>query len=131
MADPENQSRRFSDQELDEFRSELLALRKRIVGDVNSLSEETLHERDAGDLSHLPIHLADAGSDDQDQERALELLKSEQRLVEEIDAALDRIEDGSYGVCEATGRPISIERLQLIPWARYTAEAARSRERSG
>ena len=76
----------------------------------------------------MPIHMADIGTDNYEQEFALGLMDEEKKLLEEIDAALSRIEDGSYGICEATGKAISKARLKAKPWARYCVEHARKLE---
>lgn len=119
----------LSAKDLDYFRRKLLAARARLVSDITDMSEETLHSYEAGELSKLPLHLADASSDNEMQERMHGLLESERDMVEEINAALERIEEGTYGVCEATGKPIPKQRLEFIPWTRYTIEAEREREK--
>jgi DnaK suppressor protein len=77
------------------------------------------------------MHMADAGSDSYDRDFALGLLSHEQDAAYEVEAALNRIRDGSYGKCELTGKPIPASRLEAIPWTRFTAEAEKSVERSG
>jgi RNA polymerase-binding protein DksA len=79
----------------------------------------------AGDLSSMPIHMADIGTDNYEQEFALGLLDSERKLLHEINEALQRIEDGVYGICEGTGEPIPKARLEASPWARYCVAYAR------
>ncbi len=79
----------------------------------------------------MPIHMADIGSDNFEQEFALGLMDSERKMVHEIDDALQRIEDGTYGICEATGKPIPKARLEAQPWARYCVEHARTLEKGG
>src|SRR6266481_4579149 len=68
-------------------------------------------------------HMADAGTDSYDRDFALSMLSSDQNALYEIDEAIDRIEAGTYGICELTGKPIPPERLTAIPWARFTIEA--------
>lgn len=79
----------------------------------------------AGDLSSMPIHMADIGTDNYEQEFALGLLDSERKLLQEITDALQRIEEGKYGTCEGTKKPIPKARLEASPWARYCVEYAR------
>jgi RNA polymerase-binding transcription factor DksA len=81
-----------------------------------------------GNLSHMPIHMADIGTDTYDQDFMLGLAATERDQLREIDAALQRIEDRSYGVCQMTGKPIPKARLDAKPWAKYTIEAARKLE---
>jgi RNA polymerase-binding protein DksA len=83
----------------------------------------------SGDLSSMPIHMADIGSDIYEQEFALGLMDSERKLIREIDDALQRIEQHTYGICEGTGKPISKARLEAQPWARYCIEYARLLEK--
>ncbi len=73
----------------------------------------------------MPIHMADIGTDNYEQEFALGLMDSERKLLREIDDALQRIEEGTYGICEGTGKSISKARLNAQPWARYCVEYAR------
>lgn len=117
--------------ELEEFRRLLLDKRAELVGNVNQLSSEALRGSQpggAGNLSNVPLHMADISSDNWEQSFTLSLMETEQHLLKEIDAALKRIDDGTYGVCEATGKPITKRRLRATPWARYCIEYARERE---
>lgn len=113
------------------FHESLLAKRRELVGDMENLANEALHtsrSESSGDLSTMPIHMADLGSDNWEQEFTLGLIESERALVHEIDDALDRVAKRVYGVCMATHRPIDAARLQAKPWARYCIEYARLRE---
>jgi DnaK suppressor protein len=110
------------------FRQLLLEKRGEIIGDVSSMENEALKKSRldaAGDLSSMPIHMADIGTDNYEQEFALGLLDSERKLLHEINDALIRIDDGIYGVCEGTGEPIPYARLEASPWARYCVAYAR------
>ncbi len=75
--------------------------------------------------------MADAGTDTFDRDWALSMLSLEQNAVYEIEEALDRIHLGTYGTCELTGKPIEPDRLDAIPWTRFTAEGEREVERNG
>jgi len=114
--------------ELSAFRTMLLEKRQEILQNVHEIEGETLRKSrlDAsGDLSSMPIHMADLGTDNFQQEFSLVLMDSERRLIGEIDEALHRIERGTYGICEGTGKPIAKARLEAQPWARYSVEYAR------
>lgn len=122
---------RLSAADIEHFRQILLDKRQEIIGNVNEMKDEALNKSrlDAsGDLSSMPIHMADMGTDTFDQEFALGLMDSERKLLREIDDALQRIENHTYGICEGTGKPISKARLEAQPWARYCVEYARMLE---
>ncbi len=100
----------------------LLLKRAQLAGDVNTLREITRQRGEAGNLSHMPLHMADIGSDNFEQEFTFGLIQSERALLGEINEALQRIENGTYGICAATGKPISKARLKAKPWAKYCYE---------
>jgi RNA polymerase-binding protein DksA len=100
-----------------EFKDILLTLRERVSGEYSALSRDNL-EANQRDPS-----LSDQGTDTFDREMELNMMGSEQEVIFEIDAALRRIEKGTYGICELTGQPINIERLQALPYVRYTVRA--------
>ena len=113
------------------FKESLLRKRREISRNVSEIEGETLKKSrlDAsGDLSSMPIHMADIGTDTYEQEFALGLMDSERKLIIEIDDALQRIEKGVYGICEGTGKPIPKARLNAKPWARYCVEYAKKVE---
>lgn len=118
----------FGKKELEHFRSVLLRKRSELLGDVSHLEEEALRG-ESGSLSNMPQHMAEQGSEVYEQSLHLDLAAAGQKLIKEIDDALKRIEEGTYGVCELTGKPIKVERLEELPWARYSIEAARELER--
>ncbi len=96
------------------------------------LNRRTDSVRDA--LSEQPTfstHMADAGTDTYDRDLALGMLSSEQDALYQIDEALDRIRAGTYGICELTGKPIEVARLEAVPWTRFSAEAEKQMEREG
>jgi len=109
--------------EIRKFKAILLAKRNEILGNMTCMEAETLH-RQRSDLSNLPIHMADVGTDSYEMENTLGLMDSERKLISEIDAALERIEYETYGICEGSGKPIPKARLEAIPWARYCVEYA-------
>lgn len=123
--------RRLTAVELKKYQALLLQKRREILTNVNEFEDEALKKSrlDAtGDLSCMPIHMADLGTDNYEQEFALGLMNSERRLLREIDEALGRIEKKTYGTCEGTGKPIPKARLKAQPWARYCVEYARMLE---
>jgi RNA polymerase-binding transcription factor DksA len=88
--------------------------------------------KDANDQQPaFSTHMADAGTDTFDRDFALGMLSSEQDALYEIDEALNRIRDRTYGKCELTGKPIESARLEAIPWTRFSAAAEKQLERDG
>ncbi len=118
--------------EIEQFRELLLAKRREILGDVSTLHNEALNKdrrEAAGDLSSMPIHMADLGSDNYELEFTLGLIEGERAILKEIDEALDRIKNKSYGVCLATGKPIGKARLKAKPWAKFCYEYTLAQEK--
>jgi len=101
-----------------EFKSMLLNLRSRLRGDVNGLADSALRKtrsEASGDLSSMPIHMADVGTDAFEQEFTLSLMEHDGSALEQIEAALVRIEDGLYGVCVECEGKIPKARLEVLP----------------
>ncbi len=122
---------RLSAANIEHFKQMLLQKRREIISNVNEMEDEALKKSrmDAsGDLSSMPIHMADIGTDNYEQEFALGLMDSERKLLRETDDALQRIEQKTYGICEGTGKSIRKARLEAQPWARYCVEYARMME---
>jgi len=104
-------------------KEKLLQLRDAMVDSMAGVAQDTLRSRAEGsEASAFGMHQADAGSDAYDRDFALSLLSQEQDALYEIDQALKRIELGTYGVCEMSGKPIPRARLEAIPFARFTVE---------
>lgn len=114
--------------ELTHFRKLLLEKRAEVIGDVSAMEEEALRS-DRGSLSSLTQHMADQGSDEYEQSLALGLAESQRKLLKEIDEALERIDQGVYGVCEVLGVAIPKERLEARPWAKTSLEGAKLLDR--
>ena len=117
--------------EIEAYRQQLTSLRERLNGDVSHLTSEALQtESGAGsNLSNMPIHMADLGTDNLERENTLNLLANEQQQLEEIRDALDRIKQGTFGKCEECQEPIPKPRLKELPHARYCVACARKLER--
>src|SRR6266480_273661 len=104
-------------------KEKLLNLRDAMVDSMAGVAQDTLRSRAEGsEASAFGMHQADAGSDAYDRDFALSLLSQEQDALYEIDQALKRIEVGTYGICEMSGKPIPHARLEAIPFARFTVE---------
>ena len=113
--------------EMKVYKERLLVLRARLRGDVNALANAALNKtrsEASGDLSAMPIHMADIGSDAYEQEFTLGLLENDEDTLGRIEAALERVEDGVYGSCvECEGR-IPKTRLNAIPYTPYCVHCA-------
>ena len=109
--------------EIEEFKAMLWAKRNEILGNVTTMEFEALR-RDSSGLSNMPTHMADLGTDNYEIDNILGLMDSERKILMEIDDALGRIENGTYGICEINGEPIPKARLEAIPWARYCITCA-------
>ena len=107
--------------ELREYEAILLQARAQLAGSIQAKEASALGD---SDTSKLPLHMADVGSDAYAQDLDLNLAEGMQSRLAEIDAALMRIKEKSYGICEHTGKAIPKKRLNAKPWARYTIEAA-------
>jgi RNA polymerase-binding transcription factor DksA len=110
-----------------EFKHMLLGLRARLRGDVSALADAALRKtrsEASGDLSSMPIHMADVGTDAFEQEFTLSLMEHDGSALEQIEAALVRIEDGHYGVCVECEARIPKARLQVLPHTPHCVKCA-------
>lgn len=123
MTDEQKKSQYLTPREIEKFRTLLYEKRNELLGNVSYMEKDALRE-DRSDLSSMPIHMADLGTDSYEQEFTLGLMDSERKLISEIDEALGRIEDGTYGICQVNGEPIPKPRLEAIPWARCCVACA-------
>lgn len=126
-------TKKMTKKDLDYFKKLLLGLRLRVMEDLGQISGDYLKKnlKDvSGDLSGYSFHMADMASDATDAEFNLSLAENEQDLLKEIDEALKRIEDGTYGICEKYNEPIPKERLKAIPWAKYSVKAQEEEEKN-
>jgi RNA polymerase-binding transcription factor DksA len=109
----------------------LLQLKDELLDAMNGVGRDTLRTRSEGsDASAFGMHTGDAGSDAYDRDFALSLLSQERDSLFEIDAALKKIQDGNYGLCEISGKPIPHARLEALPFARYTVECQAELEKT-
>lgn len=112
--------------ELQKYYDTLLELHDRLIEQMHGLAKDSAEE-----MESYSLHMGDSGTDNFDRDFALSLLSSDQDAIYEIEEALKRIEKGSYGVCEITGKNIPKSRLTAIPWTRFTVEAQAQLERDG
>jgi RNA polymerase-binding transcription factor DksA len=111
----------------DEYRHRLLGLLRRLDRDRSQLEDEVLCTgvEAGGGLSDVPAHLADASSHGVEEDLTLGLLANEEQMIEELNAGLERIDEGVFGRCEACRREIPEHRLRVLPYARYCVACAR------
>ena len=116
------------------YRQRLIDFGTRLEGDVSELQAEALRKTGgeaAGGLSNAPVHPADLGTDAYEQEMATDLLANDRDILVAVRAALDRIEQGTFGRCERCGRDIPRQRLDAVPYTTLCADDARAVERGG
>ncbi len=114
------------------YKERLLELRARLRGDVEHMAEGALKKNRTeanGDLSSMPIHMADIGSDNFEQEFTLSLMQNDEGTLEQIETALERIEEGEYGRCEECGARIPKVRLNALPYASLCVKCAEKQEK--
>jgi RNA polymerase-binding protein DksA len=117
--------------DVNRFREALLEERTRVEAAIQNLHDEnpgTLSE-DAGEETAYDNHLADTATETYDRELDYTLEENSEQILAEIDAALKRIEAGTYGICTNCGKQIGEERLDALPWATLCIDCARDRER--
>jgi len=118
--------------EIKVYKERLLALRSRLRGDVSQMADAALRKNrmdGGGEISSMPIHMADLGSDNFEQEFTLSLMENEEETLDLIELALERIEEGSYGVCDECGAKIPKARLNALPYAPLCVKCAGQMER--
>ncbi|HRZ86392.1 MAG TPA: TraR/DksA family transcriptional regulator [bacterium] len=118
--------------EMKKYKDVLLEKKEKIVESLRKLEDDTLNksQRDqSGDLSGYSLHMADVGTDNFDREFALNLLTNEQGIMYDIDDALTRIENGTFGTCEMCSKDIGEKRLSAVPSARMCKECQEAEEK--
>ena len=113
------------------YKERLLALRARLRGDVSAMADSALRKtrlEASGDLSSMPIHMAELGSDNFEQEFTLSLMETEEGTLEAIETALERIEDSVFGKCTECNGVISKTRLNAIPYTPLCIKCAEALE---
>jgi RNA polymerase-binding transcription factor DksA len=120
---PLNEEPTMSQAELERYKQMLLQLRGRLTGEVERIIEAVQQDVQApGTISNLPVHPADQASDGLDVE--VDILKNEQDILREVDSALGRVEEGTYGACQQCSLPIDDRRLDAIPFTPYCVHCA-------
>lgn len=124
--------KKLTKKEIKHYKEVLVKLRERTASGVGKIEKGYLHKSakdSSGDISAHPFHMADAASDSFDTEFNINLVSNEQDLLYEIDLALKRIEEGTFGICEECKEPISKKRLDVVPFARYCIKDQEKQEK--
>ena len=124
--------KKLTKKQLDYFKDKLLAERQKVLEEMDELQQSNLKQSisdAAGENSRYSYHLGDVASLSYGREFSMGLAERQQKYLEQIDEALQRIEDGSYGVCKVTGEPIPVERLEEVPVAKYSVKGKEILER--
>jgi RNA polymerase-binding protein DksA len=109
--------------QLNHFRDKLLKEKRKVLEEMNELGQNNLKQTitdQSGEISRYSYHLGDAASLSYDREFSMGLAERQQKYLEQVDEALARIENGTYGICKVTGETISVERLEEVPVAKYS-----------
>jgi RNA polymerase-binding protein DksA len=109
--------------QLDHFRKKLLAEKQRVLEEMGDLTANTLKKSisdEAGENSRYSYHMGDVASLSYGREFSMGLAERQQQYLEQIDDALQRIDEGTYGICKVTGESIPVERLEEVPVAKYS-----------
>jgi RNA polymerase-binding protein DksA len=116
--------------QLKQFRQLLIIERAKFAGEIRSIAQDAARSpRDAsGDLSGYTIHMADMAADTYDREMTTNLVSSEQAVLYQIDEALKRLDEGSYGACLQCTKPITMRRLKAVPYASMCIDCQRAKE---
>ncbi|MDR1140722.1 MAG: TraR/DksA family transcriptional regulator [Planctomycetaceae bacterium] len=123
--------KKLTNTEIDGYKHKLLILRARLSGDVSTMTNAALNKNRmeaSGDLSAMPIHMADVGTDNFEQEQTLSFMQNESGILDQVDDALVRIKEGVYGICESCGGHIPKIRLNFLPYAALCVQCAENIE---
>jgi RNA polymerase-binding protein DksA len=115
----------FSSEQIKKFREKLLSERNRVLEEMGEMQSSNLKQSisdQSGEVSRYSYHLGDTASLAYGREFSMGLTERQQKYLEQIDDALQRIDDGTYGICKVTGEPIPVERLEEVPVAKYSVK---------
>ncbi len=120
----------LSKEQLKQFRQLLITERAKLADEIRSLAQDASKSpREAsGDLSAYTVHMADMAADTYEREVSMNIVSSEQELLYQVDDALKRLDDGSFGVCQQCSQPITMSRLKAVPYASLCIACQRTKE---
>lgn len=125
--------KKLAKKELKQFQKIILNKKEEIIEGIKHISEDTLKKSQkdaAGDISGYTYHMADVATDTYDREFSLGLASNDRKALYELDDALKKIEDGTFGICEGCKSLISRTRLKAIPQARLCLKCQEKKEKS-
>ena len=113
-----------------QFRQLLITERIKLVEEIKSIAKDasTSPREASGDLSAYTVHMADMAADTYERELSMNIASSEQQILYQIDEALKRLDDGSFGLCQQCNQPIAMSRLKAVPYASLCIECQRAKE---
>ena len=114
------------------YRKLLLDKREEIIGDISHISEETLKKSQkeaSGDISGYSFHMADVATDNYDREFSLDLASKERVVLMEVNHALQKLQEGQFGLCESCKKPITKVRLKAVPYATLCLKCQQAKEK--
>ena len=121
---------RLDAKKLDFFKKLLLKMKSQINGDIRSMADESEGDQaDKGDVSGHAMHMADVATDMYDREFNLSLASNDREMLQKIEAAILRINKGTFGLCLKTGKRIPEARLRAVPYAEYCLEVQEDMDR--
>ncbi len=125
-------NKKFTKKQLEFFKNKLLTEKQRVLEEMDELQQSNLKQSisdSAGEISRYSYHLGDVASLSYGREFSMGLAERQQKYLEQIDEALQRIEEGTYGICKVTGELIDVERLEEVPVAKYSVKGKELMER--
>jgi len=123
---------KFNKKELAEFKKLILKQKEGVLEEIKHISEDTLKKSQkeaSGDISGYTYHMADMATDTYDREFSLGLASNERKLLYELDDALKKTEEGSFGICEECKSLIAKNRLKAVPYARLCVKCQEKKEK--
>ncbi len=120
----------FSEEELQHFKELILERRRKAKDDVERMRNQIEDAKEqAGDNTAYSFHMADAGTDAMEREKLHLMIARQQKYIGYLDRALERIKNGTYGICKVTGKPIAKERLEAVPHTEISIKAKKEQKK--
>lgn len=125
--------KKYNKKDLTVFKKLILKVKDGITSDIQNIAEETLKKtpkESSGDISGYSYHMADVATDNYDREFSMSLASNERKFLYELDDALKKIEEGTFGVCEVCKELITKTRLRAVPYARHCVKCQEKKEKN-